>query len=245
MPPADARDSPIDKHGWSALLRGHLARAKELRQAANSEPRRFDGRMRLRDWQAQRLARTHRDLLESDRYREAAQFFLNDLYGPKDFSERDDEVERILPTLIALLPAAALHAIASAIEVDALSEQLDAAMVAELQRTRRIDAIDEAAYARAYRACDNRAERARQIALIGEVGARLDRLAHVPLIAIALRLMHGPAHMAGLGELHDFLERGYFAFRGMGGAQEFLDRIVSRETRVMERLFGGAARPFD
>ncbi len=36
----------------------------------------------LRQWQADRLGRTHRDLLESKRYGPAAQFFLTDLYGP-------------------------------------------------------------------------------------------------------------------------------------------------------------------
>jgi hypothetical protein len=38
-----------------------------------------------------------------------------------------------------------------------------------------------------------------------------------------LKLMRGPAHLAGLGELHEFLERGFNAFRGMGSASEFLD----------------------
>ena len=41
--------------------------------------------------------------------------------------------------------------------------------------------------------------------------------------------------MAGLGELHAFLERGFETFKGMRGASEFLESIVSRE-----RTFSGA-----
>ena len=44
-------------------------------------------------------------------------------------------------------------------------------------------------------------------------------------------MMHGPAHMAGLGELHSFLERGFDAFRMAcsDDADEFLATIISRE----------------
>ena len=39
-------------------------------------------------------ARTHADLLASERYHDAARFFLEDLYGTKDFSACDARVRR-------------------------------------------------------------------------------------------------------------------------------------------------------
>jgi hypothetical protein len=51
--------------------------------------------------------------------------------------------------------------------------------------------------------------------------------------------MRRPARLAGLGELHDFLQRGYDAFRTMGGASEFLNLIVGRERKLLEALFAG------
>ncbi len=72
----------------------------------------------------------------------------------------------------------------------------------------------------------------------------LDRLAKKPLLTTLLRLMRAPAHLAGLGDLHEFLESGFDAFRHMGDAHEFLDIIETRERRVLENLFSGAARPF-
>ena len=56
----------------------------------------------------------------------------------------------------------------------------------------------------------------------------------------ALAMMRQPARLAGLTGLQDFLERGFAAFRSMGGAEEFLRTIESRETQIMEAIVGGA-----
>jgi hypothetical protein len=44
--------------------------------------------------------------------------------------------------------------------------------------------------------------------------------------------------------LHEFLERGFLAFRKMDGAAEFLTTIVSRETALMEAILAGDDAPF-
>ncbi|MEF8698412.1 MAG: hypothetical protein V5B32_04445 [Candidatus Accumulibacter sp. UW26] len=240
----DASTIPTEKQPFADALRRHLKAARKLRLQANSDPAAARDRLCLRDWQAGRLARTHADLLASPRFGEAASFFLTDLYGPKDFSSRDEEVERILPLLTRMLPASALHTVALAVELDALSEELDSAMVAELRRNGRIDDIDEDAYAAAYRSIDCEPERRRQIVLIRETGEALDKLARKPLLNGMLRLMRVPAQVAGLGDLHEFLDRGFNAFRGMGSATEFLDSIERKEERLLARLFARAASPF-
>lgn len=233
-----------DKPGCAQALRHHLQTAKTLRQQAKQDPDAADKRLLLRRWQADRLARSYADLLASERFGLAARFFLSDLYGPKDFSSRDDEVERILPLLQSLLPVSALKTIALAVEVDALSEQLDAAMVAELDAAGAIAAIDQTAYAAAYRRVGRRDDRLRQIALIRTTGDALERLSGKPLLSTLLALMRGPAQLAGLGDLHAFLENGFTAFRQMGTAGEFLDCIEGRERKLLDQLFGGAADPF-
>ncbi|MCO5096681.1 MAG: hypothetical protein M9884_04320 [Rhodocyclaceae bacterium] len=54
-----------------------------------------------------------------------------------------------------------------------------------------------------------------------------------------------PAKLAGLAELHTFLEHGYSAFHRMGNPAEFLDTITTLETVILRQLYEGAARPFD
>jgi len=235
-----------EKIALAAALRHHLQDAQILRERANAEG---DGagardRLRLRDWQAARLARCYTELLASERYGRAAQFFLSDLYGPKDFSSRDEEVGRILPTLVRMLPASAPRTLALALELDALTEALDAAMVGELRAAGRIETIDEDAYAAAYRRVGRRAERERQIALIRGTGEALEKLAGKAVLSGVLRLMRRPAHLAGLGELQEFLENGFAAFRHMGDATDFLGCIETRERQLLARLFDGSATPF-
>ncbi len=211
--------------------------AAHLRSTAGDEPALEAARQRLRAWQAVRLARTHADLLTSPRMGPAAAFFLADLYGAKDLSRLDADVRRVVPTMKRLLPTSGLETVADAIELEALSEELDLAMAAALGPD--ATTIDARAYGGAYRKVGRRPDRERQIDLIEHLGRSLDQLVHHPLIGTALAMMRRPARLAGLGELQDFLQRGFEAFRTMGGAGEFLELIVTRERRVLEALFAG------
>src|SRR5690348_15084818 len=115
---ADARD-----------LRRHLERLKTLRGPGSHPPARLT---ELKAWQSQRLASTYADVAAQPRYSAATSFFLDDLYGPKDFSGRDEEMLRILPTMARILPASAVETAALAIELEAVSEDLDQRLAAAL-----------------------------------------------------------------------------------------------------------------
>ena len=207
------------------LLLTELDRSAELRARVVEDAGFSERRALLRAWQAARLARTHRDLLESRRFHDAAEFFLTDLYGPKDLSRHVEEVRRIVPLMTSVLPDSGLATVAHAMELNALSESLDGAMVEALgERTADITA---GAYAEAYRAVDRAQDRERQIDLIALLGEALDKLTHLRFIGMTLKVMRKPARLAGLGELQAFLERGYAAFGAMrGGAGEFVSIIV-------------------
>lgn len=135
------------------------------------------------------------------------------------------------------LPVFGLDAIADAIELDALSESLDADMVAALGA--QIAKLDAPAYGRAYRAIGRRAERARQIDLIEHLGASLEMLTRQRFIGAALAAMRRPARFAGFGDLQGFLERGYGAFHKMKTVSPFLGAVVARERAVSDGLFSG------
>ena len=195
----------------------------------------------VKEWQAARLAATHADLLETPRFEDAARFFLDDLYGAKDFSQRDAEFARVIPVLTRTLPDAALATLADAVELDAMSERLDEAVALKLRRDD-ADSIGEARYAVAYRATAQRAEREHQLDLVLAIGRSLDRLVRHPMIGTLLAAMGGPARMAGLSAMHEFLTNGFRAFRGIGGASELLGRIDRRERIILDRLYSGAER---
>lgn len=192
-------------------------------------------------FQRDRLARAHADLLQSERYRLAARFFLDELYGVKDFTPRDEELARMIPSMTRLLPAAALGALADAIELDTISEQLDEAMAARHESGRAaggpLPELTGPRYFELYRAVGLHELRARQIALVEDIGRELDRLVRKPLLYRILRAMEGPARLAGLGQMQSFLANGFEAFRNMRGAEEFIRTVVARERSLMEATF--------
>ena len=146
--------------------------------------------------------------------------------------------------MLRILPEKALATLIEAVRMDTLSESLDTDMVLAMRRLG-IDCrhIDGETYAAAYRACDRTSDRELQIALIDEIGQALDRLTHLPMIQVSLRLMRKPAALAGLEDLHRFLEQGFQAFRSMAGAHEFLAIINQRETCLMRELLAGKTAP--
>jgi hypothetical protein len=141
-----------------------------------------------------------------------------------------------MPLTVKILPVAGLEVVADAIELDALSESLDADVATALGS--RFVALDDAAYGEAYRQTGRRADLEKQIGLIRDFGLALDRLSNCR----TLKTMRFPAQFVGLRELQSLLERGFEAFSVMEATQEFVNTIVSRETSLSCALFAGDDR---
>jgi hypothetical protein len=195
----------------------------------------------LKAYQQRRFAHTYADLLLTTRYGAAARFFLDELYGPSDFTQRDAQFARVVPALVRLFPREIVEAVAALAELHALSETLDTAMATNLKQMP-INAPD---YVQAWRQTDHAPERQLQIALTLSVAQRLDRLTRKPLLRQSLRLMRGPARAAGLADLQHFLETGFDTFQAMKGAQDFVALIESRELALVSSLNAPSAGSAD
>jgi hypothetical protein len=222
-------------------LMAELERARRMHDERAASARLASALDRIAEFQARRLDATYRDLARDPRYKEAIAFFGTDLYGPGDFSRRDADLARVVPMMRRMLPSGVIATVTMAIQLSALSQELDRAMLVKLGMD---TPLSVAAYCAAYRGCANRDARAQQIALIGNVGRGLDRYVHAPLLRRTLAAMRVPARIAGLNALQRFLERGVAGFASMHGATEFLDTIGTRETALMNAIFAGDDAPF-
>jgi hypothetical protein len=225
-----------------AALYGALERVVRLHAERRRSPHLAGALERVAAWQALRLRNTYPDLAADPRYADAITFFQTDLYGGADFAQRDSDLARVVPVMARMLPERVIATVARATELNALSQELDRQLLAQLPGDDGVFTVAD--YCRAFRAMDQRAEREHQIRLIGEIGAALDGFVRKPLIHTALVMMRQPARLAGLAVLHDLLERGYDAFRRMRGADHFLATITARETALVERIFAGDSAPF-
>ncbi|MBQ0932729.1 hypothetical protein KAK07_24080 [Ideonella sp. 4Y16] len=215
-----------------SILR-ELGRVEAERQARLHDPALAGRVVALKRYQQARFACTHADLLADARYGPAARFFLEDLYGPQDFADRDAQFARIVPALVRLFPQEIVETVQSLVALHALTESLDSRMARALPS----DAPDRRAYVQAWQQVGAAEERRQQLARVLDLGAQLDRYTRRPLLRQSLRLMRGPARSAGLGALQQFLERGFDTFAAMRGAQDFLARVQQREGALMNRLF--------
>jgi hypothetical protein len=211
-----------------------LRRVEQGRRACSADPELGQRVRDVKAYQHRRFQGTYADLLRDSRYRSAAQFFLDDLYGPHDFVERDAQFARVVPGMTRLFPHDVVVTVAALSELHALSEELDLAMGRSLPGDAPIDA---ASYRSAWQTVGRTADRLRQVALMRQVGDALDRFTKSMVLRHALHAMGGPARALGLGALQAFLERGFDTFRELHGAQPFLDTVSGRECRLIHRLF--------
>lgn len=211
------------------------------REPRNGSPRLAE----LRSWQMQRLAASFALLLKEANTRAAAQFFLSDLYGDRDFSGRDRDIARVLPLMLRLLPEALIATVADAVALSALSHAFDLRMASALEKLLPGRALITAeSYGAAYRQVGLRRLRGAQIDLIARLAHGLEAAVRKPALGRLLRMSRLPAWAAGLGDLQSFLERGFDAFAALDQPVAFVKGVVKQEREISRRLFANAANPF-
>lgn len=220
-------------HVLESRILQHLQAVDRERLRRHDDPALGERVQALKKYQQQRFAGTYADLLASPRYAAAARFFLEELYGPGDFSARDAQFARVVPALVRLFPEQVVQTVDHLAELHALSERLDGEMATALG----MDTLSAGAYVRAWQTVGQAAQRQQQIDLTLAVGASLDELTRKPLLRQALRMMRGPATAAGLADLQRFLEQGFDTFKAMRGAQDFLGTVRQREEALAAALF--------
>ena len=218
-------------------IRAHLKTVAQLRAARQADPALTDRLLAVKAYQARRFEHTYADLLANPRYRGAARFFLEELYGPQEFAERDTQFARVVPALVRLFPYEVVHTVEQLGELHALSESLDDATASHLPPAQAGAPLDAAAYLAAWQAAGMPAARAQQLAITQAIGRALDGLTRSRLMRSSLRLMRGPAQAAGLASLQRFLEAGFDAFGAMQGADDFLRWVGEREQALAAALF--------
>lgn len=240
-PLTDSLTIKLDDHmNGKTIIRNAVIGVTGLRERAAGQAGLAQAVSEIKHLQARRFKGTYSDLLQTKQYRPAAQFFLDELYSDKDYSERDAQFSRIAGALERIFPEQVVHTAVALAQLHALTEALDFQM-AEYWLVHP-SGTEAARYIGAWRAVDRPSDRCQQLATTLEVGAELDRLTRKPGLRTMLRLMRRPAHLADLGSLQQFLESGFDTFSVMGKQPDavsyFLNLVDTRESQLIARLFG-------
>jgi len=221
-------------------LRFELGRYHALRQ--HQDPA-FRTRLHtLQSFQARRLQHTHAALVASPVYHDAVELFLEDIYGGIDLMPMALEIERALPLAVRLLPDSVLLTSTTALEIMVLMQRIDEAL-AELY-FRDHDDMHMDAYIAAVRRLGRFDERRQVLVLVRQLGEGLDKYVRSRIIFATFRIANKPAHRYGLGELYDFLDRGFRVMRPLGSTHALFDDMARDEEDVLSRLESGDPDPF-
>lgn len=220
-------------HPLADRITEHLRTVARLRIQRSADPALAERVLAVKTYQAARFARSYADMLAHPRYGAAARFFLDELYGPQEFSRRDAQFERVVPALVRLFPGDLIGTIEQLGELHALTEALDDSAARHLPGL----PCTAAGYATAWQGAGRAPARERQIVLTLAIGTALEGYTRSRLMRSTLRLMRGPAQAAGLQDLQRFLESGFDAFGAMRGAGEFLGLVAQRERALAAALF--------
>lgn len=221
--------------GPADRIRRHLA-GVELLRAASAGAGTAEAVLTVKRLQALRFRHTYRDFLANPEYALAARFFLDELYGVRDFSSRDQQFSRIAGGIETLFPDAVAELAVKLTELHSLTEQLDHHLALVWEDTGDSSSLG-ARYVAAWLQTGTRTDRERQLLVVSEIGGELQTLARKRGIRTALRLMRGPARAAGLDALQSFLETGFDAFSSMRDPSVLMNAIHDRETDWLDQLY--------
>jgi hypothetical protein len=199
-------------------------------------PSQLDYKHTLQAFQSQRLRRDHADLADEPQYHQLAEFFFQEMYGPNDFSARDEQAQRLYQ-FANLVPGLATRDIKDVLELLELTNRLDDAIAAQLSVLAAALEFDEIAYERAYQLCDNYDDRMRQIELSRSTLYNVYRMAHQPLIGALLQRSQALAQAVGMNDLHRFLHLGWQAILPVRDIHRFVETILLREQDRLDRIY--------
>jgi hypothetical protein len=218
-----------------------------LRHVATAAPGLAQAVSKIKAFQAQRFTGTYFDLLRTPQYQPATQFFLEELYSEKDYSQRDAQFSRIAGTLERMFPKQVVQTAVSLAQLHSLTEDLDLIMAQHwLNNAACSDPIER--YIAAWHAVGRRSDRDAQLFGALAVGQELVTLTRTPGLRMALKMMRKPANLAGMGALQHFLESGFDTFAAMTpkkpskngkpeGPAFFLETVKNRELTLINQLF--------
>ncbi len=189
----------------------------------------------LQQFQSNRLNETYADLREDSQYAAISDFFFNRLYAPADFTFRDTSIKTLQQTLEGKIYRPIAAAMAKVVKLHELSDRLDDQMVEKMIENH-IDAqltMDQYRTIYCQIDCD---ERVNQIKMAGDATRSFYHLSRKWMVAISLKTINVASHFLNIGDIMDFINEGYTAFRKIRDIDYFIDTLSSREMDWHHRL---------
>ncbi|MDR3372083.1 FFLEELY motif protein [Rhodoferax sp.] len=223
----------------SKRIRDAISRVSELRQIGSQDADLSRALSEVKGWQAKRFSNSYQDLLASPIYSGCANFFLEELYSARDYSQRDAQFAKVAVAIELTFPAQVMDIAVTLAELHQTTEELDLEMAKSWQGLGK--KTPSVRYIESWLKVGQRGKREWQLDTVLKIGWELAALTRKRSLRLLLKMMRRPAELAGLGELQVFLETGFDLFselaRNSNAVNEFIDNIRKRESQWIDDLF--------
>ncbi len=224
----------------ASLLQRHHALAFHHDSALNARL------LAVQQWQKQRMCHTHQGLFA--RYPDMARYFLNRLYGGQDFGVLAAQIERVIAKaqrVEKLLPENTIRTGILGIELSVMAIELDEAVARWWLEHRPDEAQPTGALMQqAYRALGQDRLRHQQMDMLDQLASRLDQFVRSFMVQSVFKMVKGPMHKHGMGDLHDFVGEGFAAMKPLKSARDFIGVFTAAERALIDRVHSGHPDPF-
>lgn len=189
-------------------------------------------------YQVARMRSTHEALFASPTYRPLCEFFLTDLYGPREIgASRAAAMRSLVEAMRFLVPRWIYDGSVGLVELHSLSERLDDRLARQILSAGGAPELDVGVFESAYFRCDDRDDRLRQIAL----SAAATRFGHALTGHHSVDRLLWAAHrlpgLPSLGPLLTMFDRGLHAFRLAREIEPFIERMRAGETGYLDGVY--------
>ena len=192
----------------------------------------------VQQYQIARMRSTHAALFQAPVYRPLCEFFLEDLYGPREAgSSHGAALHSLLTAMRPVLPSWIHEGALGLIDLHTHSERLDDRLARLLVSREAAVPLSTSDFESAYIGCDDYEERLQQIALSAAATRFGHALARQPS---AVRLLGGARRLRGLPRLEPLvamLERGSRGFQLALDIDAFVETMRAGETAYLDGLY--------
>ncbi|MEL6868354.1 MAG: hypothetical protein AAFO81_01010 [Pseudomonadota bacterium] len=235
----------MNKRQAAGLLRDAVVCSNQLHASYLRDADATRGYERFIELQLHYFLPRYDDLRASQAYSDAIDFVVNDLTGTR-IAARDRELEKVVPLMSRVLPTRALTALTTAMTLNERVLQININIAASLaDKLAAGEPISEHDYCMASREHATMSDFDALIAMTRTAGEHLARIVRLPMIGSLLKSMRLPAKLAGVLDLHEFLQRGLDTFLQLDDVPEFLDTMQARMHAIFSHVFEAPSQTLD
>jgi len=225
-------------------LNAQLARYRALEHHHN--PALAAQLLEVQNWQKARMQHTHRALFAQPEHQLIAAYFLNRLYGGADFAILADQFEQVLlkaHKIEKMVPDSAVATGTLGIELAVLAIELDEQLANWLQQ-QQVSSLDDHSMLAAYLAVNQAERRLHQMAVLNELGLKLDKYVRSLMIQTAFKMAKGTAYKRNFAPLYDFTAEGFAAMKSLDSAAGFIAAFTQAECEIIQQVHHQHPDPF-